>query len=163
MQPKLLWRTRFETLTCNKRREKKKAETRGLCSEKHDELPETLRVLVKKLKRFGGDGIRVGAEEEVLDPTHVTVCADSLAAVAERVGRTGIVFLGLALHEEPERFILQTGYHLEGNAMVDHLEETNLLAGLDHDGFGIRAWEINLRNLREHGGGVACLGQKQLV
>jgi len=48
---------------------------------------------VKKLKSFGGDDVRVGAEEEILDPTQVTVCANSLAAIAERVRRTGLVFV----------------------------------------------------------------------
>jgi len=100
-------------------------------------LPQSLRVLLEKLNAFGGHDVGVRAQEEVLHPTHVTVCADSLAAIAERVGGTGLVFLGLALHEELQRFILQTRYHLRRNAMVHHLEQTNLLAGLHHHCLGV--------------------------
>jgi hypothetical protein len=80
-----------------------------------------------------GDGCGVEGEEEVLEPPHVAIEPDPLAAVPERVRRAGAVLVDLRLRKEPDGLGLGPVHGLRGHAVVHGLEEAESLAGV-HDG-----------------------------
>ncbi|MED6141664.1 hypothetical protein PIB30_105693, partial [Stylosanthes scabra] len=103
-----------------------------------------------------GDDMRVGVEEEVLDPAEVAVGANSVAAVAERVVRRGShmhVFKRRLMRvvEEVKGMVFEVGDEVKWNPMVDELEEAIVIAGLDHYGLGLRVGEIHLRSAGKDG------------
>lgn len=122
-------------------------------------------VFLENGEGFGGDDFGVGVEEEVLHPTHIAVAADYLAAVAEGVGRAGSVLLGLRSPEETHSFIFEVGHELQWDAMVDELEEAELLGGSDYEGLGLRVGEVDLwdsiEGARDGRGGcmLACVDE----
>lgn len=126
-------------------------------------LPEILWIFSENEERFGGDDVRVGVEKKVFNPTHITVSANPFATVAKRVRRTCSVFLGLSFFEEFEGFGFQIGHEVRRNTMVDKFKETKVPASINYFGFGIRVGEIDHRNPREQGCGLACFEKKKLV
>lgn len=68
-------------------------------------LPEKLWILWENGKRLLGNEIRVGAKEEVFNPTHVTIWANFLVPIAERVRGASLVFLRLWQVKELETFL----------------------------------------------------------
>ena len=125
--------------------------------------PENFWDLLENEEGLWGDDIRVGVEEEILDPTHIAVGADSLAAIAERVRGASHIFVSLGFHEELEGFVFQVGHELQWNAMVDDLEEAKLLACLDDERLGLGVREVDHRGGCEEGCGLAWLDGEEVV
>lgn len=93
-------------------------------------LPEKRLAFLEKGEQPRRDSnVGIGGEKQVLDPPDIAIRPDPPAPVTERLGRTGPVLLGLWLVEELHRFGLRPVHQLQGDPMVDHLEEPELLAG----------------------------------
>lgn len=119
-------------------------------------LPEILWVFSENEAGFFGEDVGISVEEEVFDPTDIAVGANSLAAVAERVGRAGSVFFGLWEIKEIESFGFETGHELHWDAMVDNLEESEVFAGFDNGGTGLRVRQVHHGDsIEEARGGLA--------
>ena len=78
-----------------------------------------------------GNDVGVGVEEEIFNPTHITVWSNSLAAITKWVRGASPVFLRLGGVEEPQGFRFQPVYELQWESSIDNLEESKL-TGFDH-------------------------------
>lgn len=103
--------------------------------------------------------IRGGGEEKILNPAHISVGPDFLVTVAEGALRARFVLLLLGQFEEFNSLVFEHIQELHGNAMVDDLEEPEILARFDQNLLGVRIGKVDNRNLGENVGGgvVACL------
>lgn len=111
-------------------------------------------------ERFLGDDVGVGVEEEVFDPADIAVGADSLAAVAERVGRACLVLVGLREAEELESFGFEHRHELHWDAMVDNLKEPELFASPDYESTGPGVGQVDHWDSTEEARGrLACFDQ----
>lgn len=87
--------------------------------------------------------MRIGGEEEVLDPADVAIGADLLVPVAEGVGGAGLVLDGGREVEEADGFGLEVTDEVDGDAVVDDLEEAEVLAGSDELRLGVGLGEVD--------------------
>ena len=126
-------------------------------------LPENFGVFPENDKSFLGGDLRIGIEKDILNPSHITIWSNSLAAIAKRVQRTSFVFLRLGEIEKPESFIFQSGNEFHWNTMIDQLEEAKLLTGLNYQGLCFRVSQVYHWNSCENTGRLACFDQRAMV
>lgn len=91
-------------------------------------------------------GVGIGGEEQVLDPTDVAIGADLLVAIAEGVRGAGPVLDGGREGEEADGFGFEVADEVDGDAVVDDLEEAEVLAGSDKLRFGVGFGEVYERD-----------------
>ena len=131
-------------------RGKKKKKQRNLF------LLENFWALLENGEWFVGHDIRIGIEEDIFNPTHITVWANSLAAIAKWIRRACPVFVRLRQIEEPKGLNFQPGYDLHWDSMIYKLENPKLLKRLDYEALGLRVWKVYHWNSSEQAGGLAC-------
>lgn len=72
-------------------------------------------------------------EEEILHFTQISIEADVLAPIAERIRRPGSLLLGCWLCEELETFGFHLGNYIAGDAVINDLKETIVFAGFNDE------------------------------
>lgn len=93
-------------------------------------VPEFRRVIGDSFGSLG-NGKRIAVKKKVLELAGVTIAANVPGTIAKRRSRASKLLLSGGFGEEIKALSFQSSKDILGDAMVDHLEETIILAGFD--------------------------------
>lgn len=127
-----------------------------------DYLQEHFRVFSKRWWESLRIEFPVDCQQEKFNPTHIPIWSDSLVSVAKWVRRPYFLFLKRRQGEELDCFWFQFGDELHRNAVIDHLEETELLAGGNEAGFRVGFRQVYYGNFGGECGGFAILDERDV-